>query len=485
MDQRTAPIHYEFAGFRLDTNLQTLVPPSGRPILLTSKVFQTLLHLVEHSGEVVDKRLLMSTVWPNVIVEENNLNQCIVAIRKALGESASDRRFLLTIPGRGFKFVGPVRVVREGHESAAVNTAENSLPPLQCPPFVERPERRSRGNLKSLLLLAGSICALAALGVWIHYSKGSPVTRPSEYEQLTDVAEAASAPTLSRDGRMLAYILGGEQFLGAGQLYVKLLPAGEPVQLTHVKGLIYAPTFSPDGDRIAFTHVSEGTDPIGWETLTVAVLGGEPTQLLPNSSGLNWISPTTLVYSEVASGIHMGIVSSTASRAEHRVIYFPAHQRGMAHFSFVSPDRRSVLVAEMNQSGDFEQCRLVPFDGSSGGMLVGPAGTCLSAAWSPDGRWMYFAAQTGKSSHLWRQRFPNGDPEQITFGPTKETAVAADPDGHSLLTSLGSTHSAIWIHAANREHRLTAETSAWQPWLSNDGRRLYYLHRPLRNPRPS
>ena len=469
MDQRTAPIHYEFGGFRLDTNLQTLVTPSGQPIHLTSKVFQTLLHLVEHSGEIVDKRLLMHAVWPNVIVEENNLNQCIVAIRKALGESASDRRFLLTVPGRGFKFVAPVRVAREDHETEAGSAEGSDVP--------ESPEFHSRAGLKWKLLAAASFCGVAALGAWLYSSTRSPVTRPSEYEQLTDVAEAASAPALSRDGRLLAYILGDEQFMGAGQVYVKLLPAGEPVQLTHVKGSIYGSAFNPDGDRVAFTHVGQGTDPIDWETLTVSVLGGTPTQLLPNSSGLSWITPTRLMYSEVASGIHMGIVTSTASRAEHRTIYLPTHERGMAHFSFISPDGRSLIVAEMNPSGDFERCRLVPFDGSSSGMMVGPLGTCLSAAWSPDGRWMYFAAQTGKSSHLWRQRFPNGDPEQITFGPTKETAVVAAPDGRSLLTSLGSTQSTIWMHDAHGERRLTAETHAWHPWLSADGRRLYRLRR--------
>jgi eukaryotic-like serine/threonine-protein kinase len=124
-----------------------------------------------------------------------------------------------------------------------------------------------------------------------------------------------------------------------------------------------------------------------------------------------------------------------------------------------------------------QTCRLAPFEGRSAGNLVGPPGTCLSAAWSPDGRWMYFAAQIGKSSHLWRQRFPAGDPEQITFGPTRETAVVAAPDGHSLLTSLGNEESAIWVHDANGERRLAAKTSGWQPWLSGDGARLYHLRR--------
>jgi eukaryotic-like serine/threonine-protein kinase len=92
----------------------------------------------------------------------------------------------------------------------------------------------------------------------------------------------------------------------------------------------------------------------------------------------------------------------------------------MAHFSYASPDRRWILVVEMDSTAVFQRCRLVPFDGSSPGRQVGPDGTCVAAAWSPDGTWMYFSATVDGSSHLWRQAFPNGAPQQFTSGPTEE-----------------------------------------------------------------
>jgi Tol biopolymer transport system component len=176
----------------------------------------------------------------------------------------------------------------------------------------------------------------------------------------------------------------------------------------------------------------------------------------------------------------MGIVTATESRAEQRDIYFPAHERAMAHYSYASPDRRSVLIVEMDRTGLFNQpCRLVPFDGSTAGRRdVGPGGSCTSAAWSPDGKWMYFRVRLGSSSHLWRQRFPDGAPEQITFGPTEEEGLAMAPDGRSLVTSIGTRRSAIWIHDAAGERAVSSEGDAFAPRLSADGTRVFYLLRP-------
>ena len=149
------------------------------------------------------------------------------------------------------------------------------------------------------------------------------------------------------------------------------------------------------------------------------VLGGEPRRFLPNASGLTWLTNQQVLFAEIkGDGFHMGIVTASESRGNSREIYFPTSERAMAHYAYASPDQRWVIIVEMDQSHTFHQpCRLVPFDGRSAGRQVGPQGTCTSAAWSPDGAWMYFGARVAGSAHLWRQRFPDGTPEQITFGP--------------------------------------------------------------------
>jgi len=330
----------------------------------------------------------------------------------------------------------------------------------------------SRGHRAVLpIVLAFGLLAGGA-GLFYLTKPTLPVTSPSEYTQLTNFTDSATAPSLSPDGRMVTFKLGGTSFLSPGQIYVKLLPNGESVQLTTSAGRKYGPVFTPDGSRIAYTQVDSGK----WDTWTVPVLGGQPVRLLPNASGLTWIADHRVLFSEIKSGLHMGIVTATDNRADVREIYIQPDEHAMAHYSYASPDRKSLLVVEMSGAHAFTQpCRLVPFDGSSAGRQVGPRGTCLSAAWSPDGRWMYFGAVVGGSSHLWRQRFPAGAPEQITFGPLEEEGIALAPDGRSIVTSVGMRRTAVWIHDAAGDRAIVSEGYASVPRFSRDGTHVFHL----------
>src|ERR1051325_2629267 len=95
---------YEFGPFRLDPVKRRLLR-DGEPVPLTPKAFDTLLALVQQSGRTVEKDDLMRGVWPGAVVEENNLNQNITALRKCLGDSRQESRYIATIPGLGYRFV--------------------------------------------------------------------------------------------------------------------------------------------------------------------------------------------------------------------------------------------------------------------------------------------------------------------------------------------------------------------------------------------
>jgi Tol biopolymer transport system component len=293
---------------------------------------------------------------------------------------------------------------------------------------------------------------------------------------LTDFNDSAVHPAVSPDGRMVTFIRGGAfaQSAPGGQIYVKILPRGEPVQLTRDPSSKEQPVFSPDGSRIIYAMMTQG---FKWDSWQVPVLGGAPQPFLPNASGLVWMDDQRLLYSEIMTGVHMGIVTSTESRTESRAIYWPRQKGGMAHRSAHSPDRKSLLVVEMN-GGEWLPCRLVPFDGSSAGHAIGPPdGQCTTAAWSPDGRWMYLSSNSGGGFHIWRQKYPDGVPEQITSGPTEQEGTAVTSDGKYLITSMGLQQASIWLQEQTAVRQLTSEGFAMLPTMLPSGDRIFYLMR--------
>jgi TolB-like protein/Tfp pilus assembly protein PilF len=100
---------YEFEDFRVDRRQRLLLRRDGTPVPLTPKAFDTLTCLLEHAGSVLGKEELMRAVWPDTAVEENNLNQNISLLRRALGEGRGDHRYIATVPGRGYQFVARVK----------------------------------------------------------------------------------------------------------------------------------------------------------------------------------------------------------------------------------------------------------------------------------------------------------------------------------------------------------------------------------------
>ena len=107
----SAQLAYRFNGFRVDPVRRLLFGADGEPIPLKPKVFDTLLYLVERPGELVDKQALLEAVWPHVVVEENNLNKAISTLRQVFGETRDEHRFIVTEPGRGYRFVASVEAV--------------------------------------------------------------------------------------------------------------------------------------------------------------------------------------------------------------------------------------------------------------------------------------------------------------------------------------------------------------------------------------
>ena len=129
-------VAYEFGGFRFEPANARLI--YGTTVIpLTVKAADTLSVLVRHPDELVAKADLMTAVWPDTVVEENNLNQQISALRKALTQNGN-APLIETVPRRGYRLVGPVRAVAAAVEAPAVvpppsaeRAAETAPPPAR------------------------------------------------------------------------------------------------------------------------------------------------------------------------------------------------------------------------------------------------------------------------------------------------------------------------------------------------------------------
>ena len=370
---------------------------------------------------------------------------------------------------------GRVPVSSSGHQAKAVPESRTASASVTA----RLPGRK-------VFYIAPALLALAAVtGAFLYRSSRSSPPPSTEWQQLTFFTDSAVYPALSPDGRMLAFIRGGDSFFGPGQIYVKILPNGEPVQLTHDALWKLSPVFSPDGSRIAY-----GTIP-PWNTWEVPVLGGEPHMLLPNASSLTWFEGgKQLLFSELREGLHMVVVTTDEGRGQRREVYVPPGDRSMAHHSYLSPDGRWVLIVEMGNQEVFLPCRVVPFERAGDGRAVGRANSaCTSGAWSPDSKWLYLTLKegdklqlqlepgigAGRESHIWRQRFPDGEPQLVTSGPTSQEGIAMAADGKSLITSVGSQDSTVWLHDKDGDQQISSEGNAAEPSFSWDGNSLYYL----------
>jgi TolB-like protein/DNA-binding winged helix-turn-helix (wHTH) protein len=108
MDTSAGSRIFEFGQFELDAATRKLRGPDG-VVEVPSRAFDVLVYMVVHRGELLDKTRLLKAVWPTTAVEEGNLSQCIFALRRALGDTATEPRFIATVSGRGYQFIAPVR----------------------------------------------------------------------------------------------------------------------------------------------------------------------------------------------------------------------------------------------------------------------------------------------------------------------------------------------------------------------------------------
>jgi DNA-binding winged-HTH domains len=169
MDKQHEYMVYEFGPFRADEVKRQLFI-DGKPLPLMPKAFDTLLTLVRHRGTIVSKTDLINSIWAETAVEENNLTQQISALRKALGESPGDHRFIVTVPGRGYSFIAPVRDVHDNEQTdVVIQEITTSNVTIDLFADMKRDTAKTPFRLKTVAVLIGLLLTVIAAVSWFNF----------------------------------------------------------------------------------------------------------------------------------------------------------------------------------------------------------------------------------------------------------------------------------------------------------------------------
>lgn len=153
---------YYFQGFTLDLSKRRLSNSRDLTIKLGSRAFDTLVELVQHQGTVVTKDYLMSAIWTDMVVEENNINRVIWTIRKALDDSSSESRFIQTISGQGYCFIADITEGETNHKSTKTANIKKTLVDSMSSHGAEKSNNDSTPQyFKTAFLILGALACVA------------------------------------------------------------------------------------------------------------------------------------------------------------------------------------------------------------------------------------------------------------------------------------------------------------------------------------
>lgn len=402
---------YAFGPYRLIPGRRRLLDDRGEPVALRGKSFDLLRYLVRHSGRLVEKQELLDAVWPGTVVEENNLNQAMSALRQALGDDAQSPRYIATIKGRGFQFIGDV-VESPGMPHGGASS------------------RRAWTWALTVTLLVAALATALYFGRYpAPRDGGSPVVErfgEASIRLVTDEAGSQSDAALSPDGTMIAYISDAG---GSPQVWVRNLQRGGPMQITNGRFPAASPTWSPQSDQILFTRV----EPDGPSIFSVGTLGSpEPRRIVAGGS-----SPRYPLY---AGGFVYSVndeiwLAGDDASDRRRIEGVPDSQGFAARTPALSPDGQTIAFVHAEE-GPFGNLWLIPATGGEARQITSPelvGGFAANPEWSSDGRYVVFDVAAGTSgSHLWRVDTDSGEAAAMTKGPGGALQPTVSADGLRL-----------------------------------------------------
>lgn len=478
-----------FSSFELDLRSGEL-RKHGIRIKLQDQPFQILALLVEKPGEVVTREELRERLWPaDTFVDfDHSLNSAVKKLRQALNDDPDTPRFIETLPRRGYRFIAAVANGAYAMASAPAGEFPGQ-PGFSSPTPSGTVPAAAQHHWK--LWAAGAFGFVLALGLvaWFGFLPApvkSPNLAPIRLVPLTTSSNGLSKPSFSPDGNQIAYSWSGENQKDGVDIYVKQIGTEKPLQVTHDFGYNVFPAWSPDGRYIAFLHGSRTEIP---GIYLAPALGGPPRKLrdFPNLSQsckpvLSW-SPDgrLLAYSDRPSASSScSVYQLSLEDLKTRQLTSPPSPSTGDGSPQYSPDGKT--IAFIRNTKDVEDIYLMPAAGGEPHRLTFDNRLMPGLAWMPDSREIIFSSNRGGASWgLWRISAGGGTPERVPVGSDRAYGPALSMKGHRLAYCTGIWNEDIWRIALGPNHRagkpekfIFSELVEEGPQYSPDGKRIAF-----------
>jgi Tol biopolymer transport system component/DNA-binding winged helix-turn-helix (wHTH) protein len=374
---------YAFGGFTLDLD-RGFLRRDAEEVALRPKPLEVLVYLVEHHGRIVSKGELTEAIWPDVAVMDNTVAQCLVEIRRALGDDA--QQLIRTVARRGYVFTSQVTtsVVDLPRPPAS---AEDNRGPVLVPPEPATGKLHKRRAVMSTFALLAFVSGGVLLGFFARWMwRGTESSEPLDAIPFNSLPGVQRYPSFSPDGNHVAFTWTGPK-QDNKDVYVQQIGSGSPLRLTSDPGTDYNPVWSPDGHWIAFLRRQ-------WEAGTselrlIPPLGGPERKLADiQVRDTYFITPPYLAWCPNSNCL---VVSDSPGAGKPAALFV---------VSLETDDKKQLTYPQFPAIGD------------------------TNPAVSPNGGWLVFRRQGA---------FENGELYGLRVGRGPSAGASADPVGMAAL----------------------------------------------------
>jgi Tol biopolymer transport system component/DNA-binding winged helix-turn-helix (wHTH) protein len=387
-----------FGEFELDVPSQTL-SLRGSPVKLQRQPFKVLKLLIQRAPDIVTRDEIRQHVWGDQVHVEpaQNINFCIRQIRAALGDT-SEGRFIETLPKQGYRFVAPVDAVPASPGQEAANAGISERQPHEGAQLTEAARPRSVTRQWLIAGLAAYVLIVVIAGVGNRFSERNRLTRVALLSKITTYPGDEREPSLSPDGRHVAFSWGGDKG-GNRDIYVVPVGGQQPIRLTTDPAEDVWPAWSPNGKQIAFVRRRTGTQA---DIMLVPARGG-PERRLYQIQWSAMVNARMLAWSPDGRSL---CFTSEVGASEHHSLFL---------LSIASGTVKGILPEENDGVGD------------------------SSPAFSPDAKWLAFTRfEYPFNSNLLLQRLSpdlmaEGRPIVVKDAGIYPTAPVWMPDAKRIL----------------------------------------------------